>query len=504
MSTKVFKYGAFPPAEDSAIRQQMKLGREYYNKLVEAENARRKAFWGGDSPPKPPHDHSNGDAKTCEKCKQLWRLQREAWRTISLLDLKPLRAEAIKTGLYWGTYLSVEESFSAAWKKTDCFSLLCYRSWKQGGYMGSQIQKVRAADKIFKLEHREDPRQGKKRRGTRYQCSIRIGTEKKEPIWSDPLRFIMHRPIQGRPTWIKICMRYRGDKEIWSLNITCADIPDRNDDAIKGMVAIDVGWRIMPPDERMRIAYAMGDDGREYEFSMGPEWRELTARADRIRGHRDDRLDVLKIPNPQLKLLKKPGNVRAFLLRNEMMTPELEEWCKRDRHLLQYEIGCRRRSEEKRRNDMRVWLRDLRCRYSMVLIKDSVHKEMKAHKKAVEDGMYPQSRRNAHHAAPGEVIEEVCKIWGRQTGVAIVKAAFTTAQCGCGNVIDIGAELMLKCERCGAEIDRDRQSTRNMLDLYKNGEDDKLKKPTARKTTARFAKRHKKNNELQPCPPDGL
>lgn len=503
MTTKVFKYGAFPPPKESSIRQQMKLARNYYNSLVEAENARRKKMWDGESPPKPPHDHDNGDSRKCDECRIFWKGLRDQYREFPLLDLKPIRSKASENGLYWGSYLIVEQAFAAAWKKTDVFSLVKYRSWKQGGYAGVQVQQAKRADSFFRIEHREDPRTGKKRRGTRYKISIRIGTNKKQLIWSDPINFIMHRPLQGRPTWAEICMHYRGEKEIWSINIICADVPERLDKANNGVVAIDVGWRVLE-DDHLRIAFATGVDEKEEEFKLGPEWRELSNRADRIRSHRDNRLDVLKIAIPKLSIIKKPSSVKSFLEKNEMMTDDLTVWCKKDRHLAQYEIGCRRRSEDKRRNDMRVWLRELRRKYKFVVIKNSSHKEMKDHKTAIESGMLPPQRRNAHHAAPGEVIEEICKVWDRKTEVSIIDANGTnTTTCPeCNSKMEPpDNHLWAVCERCGAREDRDRISTRNLLLLYAKGE---YKKPTARKTTARFAKRHKNSSGLPECPPIGL
>jgi hypothetical protein len=43
--TKVNKYGGKPPEKEGLIREQMRLGRQYYNNLVEAENDRRRKIW---------------------------------------------------------------------------------------------------------------------------------------------------------------------------------------------------------------------------------------------------------------------------------------------------------------------------------------------------------------------------------------------------------------------------------------------------------------------------
>lgn len=507
MSVAVYKYGALPPAKDGAIREQIKLAQRYYNKLVEAENNRRqsvwRAIWCSDIEPIPPHEHATGE-ELCDGCKAFWELMQHRYYAFPALDVKPYREAARNGGLYWGTYLIPEQDFAAAWKKTKWSSSVRFRPWRKGGAMGSQIQQGKILDNVFRIEKAEDPRSGK-RAGQRHILQVRIGSdEKKKPIWSDPIRFEMHRPLQGRPTWVKICLSYRGEREYWSVNITCADVPARIDNALDGTVAIDVGWRALP-NNHIRLAYAKGDNGNEYELTLNPRWRERIARADRIRAARDEMLNIIKRRHTVLSRFEKPEKARGRVLEEELNQDiELEGWQRWERHMQSYEIGCRRKSVAARREQVRMWLRMLRRRYATAVIKDSAHKEMKATKKAKEAGLPQAARKQGHHAAPGEIIEEACRVFGRQTGVAVVKAPGTTAtciECGHESKNGVGAELMVVCERCGAREDRDRVSTRNLLRLYFAGDS---KKPTARKTTARFAKRHKKTEQPHQCQRDGL
>lgn len=499
MATKVFRYGALPPSPQSPIREQLNRAREYYNKLIEAENLRRLAIWAMDRAPKP-HDHENGDGDKCPECAEWWRTFREHFWGSPPLDQKPFRARA-KRDLYWGTYLMAEEAFSAAWKKTDCFSFVRFKSWKKGGVMGIQVQPRTNPDQYFRIDKAPDGRKGRCA-GQRHVVRVRIGSSGKNIIWSDPIRIELHRPFEGRPKWVKICLSYRGKREIWSVNITCSDVPERTDNANSGTVAIDASWRLLP-NGQLRLAYARGDDGAEYELTMNERWRERIARADRIRGYRDDVFNIIKGRFPYLKKYHKPSNARDRILRDNLNADiELEGWVRWDRHMEEYELGCRSKSANARRDALRVWIRNLRRRYSKAIIKNSSHKEMKDRKKAKEAGLVQAARRQGHHASPGETIEEITRVFGRQTGVAVINAAWTTATCPkCGYINDIGAELIVVCERCGAYEDRDRISTRNLLVSYFRGEGEK---PTARKTTARFAKRHKKNDKPEQHQRDGL
>lgn len=498
MTTKVFQYGALPPIREGSIRAQMLLARQYYNALVEAENARRVKVWGGEEPPDPLHppeiyiEEETGRKRKkwchCAECRAHTRALVARYDAEPALDLKPLRARAVEAGLYWGSYLLAEEAFSAAWKKTHCWKRVKFRSWRDGGEIGVQVAtKNKHPERMYIFQHADDPREGR-RAGQRKTLQLRVGSEGRAPLWSDPLRLEMHRPIRGRVTWVSIHLQYRGDREIWSVNVTCADVPEREDLSDAGVVAIDVSWRTLPSGD-LRIAYARGSDGKEHELLLSPEWYELGARADRIRGHRDGALDVLQIKYPALEKLRKPRNVRPYILKHEMMNEELEQWCRRDRHLEQYELGCRRRSVAIRIDSARKWLRELRRAYGYVVIKDTKHKEIKDHEKAVDDGVTKHARRNAHHGAPGWMIEEITKVWRRNIEVAVVLAPYTTAECACGHIVEVGPELVVHCEQCCAAEDRDRVSTRNMLHRYDIGD---IVKPKARKTRARFAKRHKK------------
>lgn len=509
---RVFEFGGRPTLWNGAIRAQIKLGRvALYNMLTEGENERRQQAWGGEHPspphdecgcekckayreerertndrrkPKPPHETCR-----CEECRAYWKKIGDAYFATKPVDVIPYRTAAVEKGLYWGTYLMVEQAFSAAWKDRKYYYPVRFRSWRDGGVMGVRIQADAKPENFFRITKIQDNRVGK-RRGQRHAVCVRVGSDALgNPIWSDPISFEMHRPIQGRVKQVQICLSFRGDREIWSVNITCVDVPEREDNANSGQVAIDVGWRLLPNGE-MRIAFATAHDGSESELTLPARWCERSLRADRIRSHRDKRLNTLKESDPRFTILKSPRSVRLYARKNGIVGEFIEKWVKRERHLEEYELGCRRKTTEARRDKVRVWLRMLRRKYSVAIRKDSGHKKMK--EQAKEDGMTQAARRQGHICAPGETIEEIDKVFGRNTGVAVIKTPGTTATClKCKNENEVGPELMVKCERCGTTEDRDRISTRNLLARYFAGE---AEKPTPRKATARFAKRHKKND----------
>lgn len=502
MATKVYKFGARAPSDAPLLRAQMKLGREYYNALVEAENDRRKRAWGADVVPAPPHEDCKD--KKCRECREHWQGIRKRVRDEPLVDAKPLRTEFAARGLYWGTYLCIEDAWTRSWKDRDVLRLVKFRSWRKGGVVGVQIQRHcwernRGAT-IFQTEGTGDTRGRRARFGGRQLARLRIGSvERTSPVWSESLRYEQHRAIEGRVTWVKISMKPRGDREVWSVAFTCADIPARpaSDEAIRGVVAVDVGWRRVGDD--LRIAYARSDQGVVSELRMGPKWRELWERADRIRGHRDDGYNALvalelEVPGQSRSANGLRSAVEQAIRAGEEVAPEVRAWMHRDRHLAQYESGCRERSVNRRVDAMRNWARDLRRKYKTLVLKKTSTKQQKETAKG--DGMVQSARRQGQHAAPGEVLEHLMQVFGRDN-TSLVKSAHTTNECpGCHYMNDHGPETIVTCEGCGESIDRDEASTRNVMRAWASGESDE---PTARKTTARFVKRHTQPEEPPQC-----
>lgn len=497
MPTKVFDYSAREPARDNLIRQQMRLSHIYFNELVDLENDRRRKAWGGDEPPPSPHPPTvTGDEKgnekllycKCDKCVAHWQAVCQAVRDAPWPDQKPARKKARMFGLYNGGYQLVDRAWDAARKDTRPWLLLHHRSWRShGGQTGMQIRDHDLIDNYVRLE-KAPPRPGSKggkRHNYPHLFQLRVGSNyDNSPVFCDPIEVTLHRPIQGVITWVTVTMKHVANREVWSVAFTCAAVPARRDLADTGRVAIDVSWRKI--NSNLRVAFARDDAGKEHELTLGPEWFELGARADRIRETRDNRLNELMAADPRFAGLKSCLSVRRRARElGAAQEPAIVEWLKRELHLWQYECGCRRRSVAVRRDALRVWLRDLRRQYGRVVIKDTEHKRIKEENKLPSK----KARRQGHHAAPGEVIEWICMVWDRDTLVDVVDDTNTTNHCPvCDHTNNYGAELMVKCERCGEIDDRDRVSTRNMLALAKVL---KVKKPTARKKVSKWVKRHK-------------
>lgn len=501
-TTRVYRYGARPGCD--GIRDQMRLGHQYYNQLVEAENARRAQAWGAESPPPPPHPKAKDEANCkCAECKAHWKTLRDRYRAIPPLDLKPLRKVAVEGGLYFGTYLLIEQAFSAAWKKTRPLHRVRFKSWRKGAVAGVQIQKSYQdhgrTNTLYVLERAPDPRKGRRAKNGlgRATVKIRIGSdEQRRPMFSEPLRIEQHRPLEGVVTWVQVVLRYVADREVWSINFVCTNVSKRTDSTREGIVAVDVSWRKLS-DGSWRLGWARDDRGNESQLLMSERWAECAKRADEIRQVRDKRLLALKAIDARFANIRSPRGVARLARKLDSPGEHVLAWLRRDRHLWQYEVGCRRRSHAGRRAELQKWARKLRHQYAIVVLKDSSHKQMKEGEKKKQ--LHKPARRQGHHAAPGETVEVLCRVFGRDEGVALVSAVHSTNECPrCGHTNDHGPERVIVCESCGDERDRDEVSTRNMLKRYAVGE---YWKPTARKTAARFMKRHKNGEQRRNASP---
>lgn len=527
MPARVYKYGA-RPSQDPNLLRQMRLGRQYYNALVEAENKRRQIGWGGESPPppphrgrcqcekcqdawaktSPPHEKYDCDCAECEKhreahpaehdnckcaaCRAHWNAVWAATRAIPLLDVRPLRTTWAAKGLYWGTYNVIEQAFSAAWQHTSLLRPVKFRSWRKGDVAAVQIQPGRDPHRYVQTHKAPDARTGRRTRNGlgRHTVEIRIGSNGATPIFCTPIRIEKHRELSGQITHVHVRRRYNADQQVWSVAFTCKDADPRTDAAEEGVVAVDVSWRKMP-DGSWRLGYARDAAGHVSELRMPVSWTARADRAEKIHSHRDKRLNEVRACWPVVGKTKSCQKAVRRLRSLGVLTADQDAWVAREMHLWRYECGCWRRSRTGRRAALREWVRELRCQYAAVIVKNTGHKKIKE-----EHGLPQKAQRQGQHAAPGETVEVLREVFGAD-GMRIVEAKHTSARCpDCGTITPVNGQRMLRCEGCGTQRDCDDISTRNMWALYQAG---KWKKPTARKTTSRFAKRHKKNEVPPEC-----
>ena len=520
----VYKYGARPAGDD--VRAQMAMAVELYNNLVDAENERRMTAWNGPKAPYPPkhvcpkspavkaqrrkerEEKARLEAERAAKagkkikpkkpkkekeppCPVCSKHYAEVRKTVYLqpfVDPKPIYHAMRKRGLFWGTCSITVEAWDAARKATKLHKKVRRRTPEDGSAIAVQIQKPQEGDhdRQFLVEKMPDPRTGRRAQGKgcgRHTVKLRIATVNREPVFCEPIRFEMHRPLAGVISWVKVRYHCVADREVWSVAFTRVEPPGHPTQATEGIVAVDASWRRMP-DGSLRIGYAQDTAGFVDELRLPPEWVERGNRADRIQRHRDQYLNELKKSDSRFAHTKSCLGVHRKKEELQINEPELNKWLERDLHLWRYERGCLRSSTLGRRAKMEEWTRMLRGRFAHVVVKDTQFDELK-----MENDLHQGARRQGHRGAPGETIERLRGLYG-MTGMHVVEAAGTSYTCvDCGSYMEVSHHRILCCEQCGSERDCDDVSTRNALRLHDAG---KSRPPTARKTTSKFSKRHKK------------
>lgn len=324
------------------------------------------------------------------------RARIKAQDALSLARTKAARAQC---GLYWGTYLLVEQAVDAAkGSRTDPR----FRRWDGGGSLGVQIQRdtkgavgmdvsdVFGSDPRIQIDPVSDgawthPSRGERRRRSRTRVRLRIGSDGRKPIWAEwPI--VMHRPLgSGRIKLVKALARRVQGKLRWVLQISVDDPPRPTGE---GVIAIDLGWRQF--GDELRVAYWRDDRGDEGDLRVPTSVKQRIEKAESIRGFRDQGLDALKasleidpsaVPEAiagvrglsTYRQWRSPARFHALLLRWRQAggaPPELEAWHKRDDHLGRYEAGLRRGAILHRREVYRLFVAQVRARYSTVVLEE--------------------------------------------------------------------------------------------------------------------------------------
>jgi transposase len=311
---RVYTYGAFTPLENvERIEDQLRRAGRYYNELVALVRVRE-------------------DGLTDENRKQRFAAYKAA-----------VRAARSQSGLYWGTYLTVEARIDAAQKATakenwkeqmraerrgrePRIKQVRFRRYDGSGTLTVQIQhNARSRAKATRLDLAtdtrvqlrpwpalvpvrpgQDPTRGPSlvnQSGPLMELRLRVGSEepKRTPIWTR-LAVRQHRPLprDGRILWVHARRERHGTRLDWTVAFVM-EVPDVPLRTGERTVGIDVGWRRMP-DGTLRVAYCADDQERAWDLRLPErdvdalEWVErfLAGRQNNLNAHRAELVEYLK------------------------------------------------------------------------------------------------------------------------------------------------------------------------------------------------------------------
>jgi transposase len=545
---RVFEYGLLQPTEgQDVVGQQVLLAHRYYNQLIEIERDKReeiaraqegdedigplakmvedaegllaslrdqkKRSKSHDGKVAPPARGAIGAAREILKgarasLKEAKAAARERlkpiYEEISQRAADRKRAARTASGVFWGTYLLVEQAADLAAKTSaKTGSLPHFRRWNGEGLLGIQIQSTRplSGERIFGDDSRVriepvdlrawDPevRRGDRRRASRTVLHMRVGRERgQEAAWP----MVMHRPLpQGSQVkWVKV-VRRRFDNRFryrYVVQITVEE-PDalawRGGPPEASAVAVNLGWRKLP-DGSLRVATWADTQGQTGHVTLDVKhFRSRIEHAESLRSIRDRLLDGLKaaikdmaadglevlneasdtVTRTDVQRWKSPGRFHRLLaeMKDRGDAPEelvaaVEEWHHRDRHLAQWEVGDRRHALRFRREEYRKLARRLASRYPVLVIEDYDLRRIVQNPERVKE---PSAQRV--ESAPSEA-RQILRSTGTREGCRIIDgdSPLATQECHiCGygrgedERWDASPRIEHTCEGCGATWDQD-------------------------------------------------
>lgn len=420
-------------------------------------------------------------------------------------------------GVYWGTYLLVEDDAQRArksptppefvrwhdtgrWQATDQDPV-----WLADGRVSVQVQggisvddlmtgadtRVRVAPVPPAAWMPETPR-GERRRLCRTTLYLRVASDGRAPVWA-AWPMIMHRPLPvgaviKRVTVSRValdCRRWR-----WAMQFTI-DAPTTSLHRARGhgVCAINLGWRAT--DRGMRVAYIVGDDGYHKEVVLPPDVPKRLTDAAGIRSVRDKRLDTMRadltawlgqqaeIPPWLVERASHVGQWRspdrfrglAMAWRNRRFPGDavgyelIEAWRYRDEHLSRYENGVVRGAIGRRREEYRRLAADLVRRYDHVVVEGTDYSELQRSPAVESERVEVRAVKwQQRAAAPSQLRLALASAFGpRLVKVASDGITATCFLCGHAETWNHATTIDHTCGTCGSVWDQDMNAARNLL-----------------------------------------
>lgn len=359
--------------ENSRARKRGSAPGEVKASLAELKKERAKLF------------KSRKELRSATFKSEEWKSQSKSIDEWAQNEQRARRAEAAKGGLYWGTYLAIEQSTSDlrtgappskrfGWDGTGRVVVQI-----QGGIpvhdlmRGGKEKKGRIVpDARLQLESHPDgvwvrgSRRPSPNSGVRVDgdgiamrklgtaiAKVRVGSNGRAPIWAD-VPFVLHRPLpdDGSIKWVYLKRERVGVDFRWSMMFVVSKPTEeawmKPDAASSGVVAIDIGWRLMddtehPGAKQIRAAVWTASDGQsgeirlpgkfgmvrstkwEWESSEKDEvgrswipWHEGYKKTEELQGLRDDRFNEARSALVSwLRATGVPAWIREFVTKRD-------------------------------------------------------------------------------------------------------------------------------------------------------------------------------------------
>ncbi|HWQ15009.1 MAG TPA: hypothetical protein VNL77_19580 [Roseiflexaceae bacterium] len=355
---------------------------------------------------------------------------REAFAAIDEAHHAALLAERARSGLYWGTYLLVEQAHE---QRRRAPALRAPDTWTQ---LGVQVQHGMPVPELLEGEDSRlrltpaEPVPGRRGRPCpRLWCRVQ-SDENRAPIWA-VWPIVWYRPIpeDGRIMWVRIVRRMVGFHPRWEavFTVRLPDVPARptGDRAL----ALDLHWCRTTDGRILAGTWATTDEPTNHPLVLPSAVRGRWDEADRLRSHRDQHMNELRETVSALLERDPPSPLLAERLKHyaQWRSPErwhslwrwwlrhqpselpalwqaLDAWHKRDRHLGVWESATRRRGSLHRLDVYRAWAKQMAARYDVLVVEDYDLRRLR--EKPTPESEEPDiqvARRQHMLASPGEL-----------------------------------------------------------------------------------------------------
>jgi len=418
-----------------------------------------------------------------------WKQEEEAIDAWDSSERKRLRSVC---GLYWGTYLLIEQSVKRSGPPPK------FHRWDGSGHLAVQLQGGLSIRKLFegkdnrlRVEQADGARQDGGQRIKDTKVWFRVDSDDKGgPVWA-VIPTVFHRPLteDAAIKWAHLIRRRIATHYEWRVQFVLSRESgwQKPDQASNDSIGIDVGWRVLE-DRSLRVAYWVDSHGQEGELSLPSGWVSEMRKTEHIRSVRDKNLNEAKaallswlgsgvvLPDwlkeaaktlaqwrSQRRLssltirwrsLRFPGDAVAF--------DALEVWRKRDKHLYEYEGNLRDQLQNRRTDIYRVFAATIRRRYKTAMIERLDLRDFHILPQAEEESPDMAVRRHTRDACLSTLIGSIMESMAETVKMPAPGTTIIHHGCGSPEYWD-HKQLVHRCSKCGEEYDQDANAARNLI-----------------------------------------
>ena len=479
-ATRAYAYGCRPPVDNASVAlNQLERAHRYYNVLIEIERERRAKIREAEQAAR---------VGAFDEAKQaaLEAAKNEATEAAR----QRVRDERKQCGVYWGTYLCIEDAVERAGRATRLDQDPRFRPWLGEGLLAVQIQGGMSPEKLCSGT---DTRVRLVGEGKRRHLWLRVGSDGRAPVWA-AWPIVYHRPLPPGASikWVRVTARRVASHTKWNVHFILEAEPEVFAllSPTKGTVAIDVGWRKL--EDGLRVAAWVDDTGQNGELRLPrrilDRWKKteelasirernfnaaLASLIDERRGNGEAWPKWLHDATQHAHAWRSPAKLASLALRwrenrfeeDEALFSAVEQWRKQDKHLYEWEANQRQAVLRERRECYRLFARHL-AEYRTVVVE-----KMDLRAFAVRPGKDEEQVFGARlyrfkaglSGLVGACRDAVARAGGSLREVDPAGSTQTCSVCGKLEQFDAAREIEHVCSHCAAVWDQDVNAARNLL-----------------------------------------